>query len=122
MQTFNELVMVPESTTIKNMLESLAAPEQIKSTGDGIACKQLFEKYTTHPVTIDMARQYHRYLTEKRTKLLGNRKLRSRLFYNYVPIFGDNGIVDVKMDRDIKDVFEQNKLYKKLMMSTKFHE
>lgn len=104
----------------KNIIELVQIVQLIKSTGDGVGCKELFEKYTKYPVTIEMARKYRQYLVEKRNKLIGNRKMRSRLFYNYVPILTDNVLTDVKIDDELMDVFEQNKLYARLMLSTTY--
>lgn len=86
--------------------------QEIKSTGNGDASKFLFEKYTTYPVTIAEAREIKKNLDAIDKKLVGDMKVVARVYPNYQ--IDQAGKVYLG---ERQDIFEQNRLYQKLMVS-----
>ena len=113
-----EIEVINLNKAIDTVIKLVQLIQAIKSTGDGMKCKELFEKYTKYPVNIVQARLFREYQLQIRKKLIGNIKGTARLYPNFVPVIEDSKLVDIKLGETM-DIFEQNRLYKKLMTSTK---
>jgi hypothetical protein len=103
------------SSTVK----LLQLVQEIKSTGNGKKCDELFAKYTTYPITIEKAKEYRKYVMDINKKLNGTVKATARLYLNFVPIIKDDQLVDISIGED-QNVFNQNLHYNKLILSTTY--
>lgn len=102
-----------------SIIELVKLVQEIKSTGDTLGCQRLFDTYTSYPVSLEKARQY-KNMKEIQEKLIGNLKVRSRIYPNYQPVLDDHGELKDVILGDDHSVFEQNFAYNKLMLSTQY--
>lgn len=93
--------------------------QEIKSTGNGKNCNELFSKYTTYPITLEMANEYRKNVMKIQNKLNGNIRVTARIYSNFQPIIFCNQIVDVVIGEE-QDIFQQNMHYNELMLSTNY--
>ena len=112
-----ETKLIDFDKCFKSIMDLLQKVQTIKSTGDGLGCKELFAKYTKYPATTQQANLYWNYLMQNKKKMIGNIKATVRIYPNYVPIVENAQIVDVKIGKEM-DIFDQNMYYKKMMLST----
>ena len=111
-----DLEVIDYAQAFKSIVALLQMVQQIKSTGDGIGCRALFEKYTQSPITIEQANKYRNYLVTNKQKLVGNIKECARIYPNYLSVTHNSEIIDVIIGPEL-DIFEQNMYYKKLTYS-----
>lgn len=114
--TFLEIVVDDFKKAYKNIIELLQIVQKIKSTGDGIRCKKLFDIYTRYPITIEKSREYRNYLIEYGSKVVGNVKTTVKIFPQFIPVFSDDKLVDV-INKISDDIFEQNLYQESLTLS-----
>jgi len=114
-----DIKVVDLDKTYNNVMGLLQGVQRIKSTGDTDGCKELFEKYTNYPVTIEQAKVYRSYMLANKQKLVGNVKGISRLFPTYTAIINNDELTDVKLGVEL-DVFEQNMYYSQIMLETDY--
>ncbi|ARF12256.1 peptidase family M49 [Klosneuvirus KNV1] len=108
--------VVDFNKAFNSTVKLLQLVQEIKSTANKKKCDELFDKYTTYPITIDQAIQYRKYVMDIQTKLNGSIKSTARIYSNFQPIILNNQLVDVIVGNE-QDIFEQNLHYNKLMMS-----
>ena len=115
-----EVQVIDFYKTYNRIVELVKLVQEIKSTGDTIGCKNLFDTFTKYPISLEQARKYRGYMKEVQEKLVGNLKARSRIYPNYQPVLDENGeLLDVKLGPNV-DIFEQNFAYNQLMLSTSY--
>lgn len=112
-----DIEIVDFNKAFNSVIKLLQLVQEIKSTGNGRKCDDLFSKYTTYPITIEQSRQYRKYVKDIQDKLNGGIKLIAKLYLNYQPVILDGKIVDVQIGEK-QDFCEQQMHYSKLMMST----
>jgi len=99
------------------VVELLRLVQHIKSTGDYAMCQELFNKYTNGPVNIETARNYKKYITENREKLIGKIKATVRLYFRFQPVLNNEGqLVDANVGH-FSDFIEQNLENERLELS-----
>ena len=82
---FVDVQVVDSYLAFQKIKELVRLIQRIKSTGDGIGCKRLFEKYTQYPVTIEDAKKYRQYRVTNREKLIGKITSTAIIYPEYQP-------------------------------------
>jgi len=98
--------------TKENIKNLMVEVQRIKSTGDGVAAKNLIETYgvpVKHP-------EYIKIFKENRKAVIGDLKASALIFPELVPQYKDGVIIDVHATWP-KDIFAQQKKFAQLELS-----
>lgn len=113
-----ETRVVDFDLAFKSATELLQKVQEIKSTGDGQECQNLFNKYTNWPLDIETMRRYRGYLDTNRIALAGNIKGSVKIYPEFRPVYNKNNeIVDVELSKEEKSFIEQNIGYRNIELS-----
>jgi hypothetical protein len=113
----NEIKVINYARVFQSVVALLQLVQRIKSTADGPACKDYFDKYLKYPVLIQQAKEYQKQGLAIQRKLIGEVKMRARIYPNYQPVLVNGQIVDVTIEKD-QDFITQNLALDKMMMSS----
>jgi len=114
-----EVVVVDFDLAVRRIIELLNLVQKIKSTGDGNGCKQLFERYTVFPITMEQANVYRKHLHEIRQRLIGPVKMMALIFPEFIPKVENNVVVDVEIING-GTIVEQHLKYSNMMLSKEY--
>ena len=99
----------------KRLIKELAILVQtIKSTGDGVKCRELLSKYGIHIRN----KNYIKILHDNKNKILKNLKATTKIFPIFTPVYNEENkeIFDINATWP-KDIFENYKNYSSLQLS-----
>ena len=119
--TLLEIIVDDVNKATASTIELLQRVQRIKSTGDTLDCKLLFDTYIKYPITIEESRKYRQYMLDVRKKLVGNIKESVRIFPRFTPVLKDGNIVDVT-NKVHENIFQQNLYQEELTMSFEYQE